>query len=98
MLAQPPYTAGFAEGLAYMFANQPAAEVSLLLNGFFPEADEVDCDYLLEVLAHIEETRYCEQGVGCGVAFVFWGTEYAPVCMAAAREWVAVKRAALGQT
>ncbi|UYZ60545.1 hypothetical protein [Hymenobacter latericus] len=96
-LEQPAYAEGFAEWLAYVFAQRASTAVQATLDYYFPDADLIDCAYVLEVLHSIEQTRYCERGVGCGSEFVFWGTQYAAPSMAQARAWVAARQAQLGR-
>ncbi|GAA3992350.1 hypothetical protein [Hymenobacter antarcticus] len=52
----PPYSSGFASYLGYMLGILKPVEVGAVLDEKFPNPDVLDCDYLDDILAEIQNT------------------------------------------
>lgn len=58
----PPYSSGFVPYLGYKFCILKPVEVGTLLDTKFPNPDVIDCDYIDDIIAEIQNT--VEEGYG----------------------------------
>ena len=98
----PPYCSGFAPFLGYTFCNMKPTEVGSLLDEKFPNPDILDCDYLDDILAEIQNTIAegygYDPGIKGGIDYDFPAESIASLNVVSALRWLVRNRTMLLRT